>query len=125
MTSTRAAQIAADEINAKGGINGRKVELVARDDEHNPVKTVAQYRELAAFAQFASYALPFAAVFLVWLHAEVLPRGDRTVATAGLVWIAVLAVAGWALVAHDARDESFTVSGPGGSMTASDSVGWP
>ena len=37
-----------------------------------------------AFAQFASYALPFAAVFLVWLHAELLPRGDRTVATAGL-----------------------------------------
>ncbi len=76
-----------------------------------------------AFAQFASYALPFAAVFLVWLHAEVLPRGDRTVATAGLVWVAVLAVAGWALVAHDARDESFTVSGPGGSMTASAAAG--
>ncbi|MGH7332396.1 MAG: ABC transporter substrate-binding protein, partial [Candidatus Rokuibacteriota bacterium] len=46
VTSTRAAQIAADEINAKGGINGRKVELVARDDEHNPTKHVAAVREL-------------------------------------------------------------------------------
>jgi branched-chain amino acid transport system substrate-binding protein len=42
----RGAEIAVDEINAKGGINGRKLVLVSRDDEHNPVKTVAQYREL-------------------------------------------------------------------------------
>ncbi len=42
----RGAEIAVDQINAKGGINGRKLVLVARDDEHNPVKTVAQYREL-------------------------------------------------------------------------------
>jgi branched-chain amino acid transport system substrate-binding protein len=42
----RGAEIAVDEINAKGGINGRKIVLVSRDDEHNPVKTVAQYREL-------------------------------------------------------------------------------
>jgi branched-chain amino acid transport system substrate-binding protein len=42
----RGAEMAVDEINAKGGIKGRKVILVARDDEHNPVRTVAQYREL-------------------------------------------------------------------------------
>jgi branched-chain amino acid transport system substrate-binding protein len=42
----RGAEIAMDEINAKGGIMGRKLVLVSRDDEHNPVKTVAQYREL-------------------------------------------------------------------------------
>jgi branched-chain amino acid transport system substrate-binding protein len=42
----RGAEIAVDEINAKGGVKGRKLVLVARDDEHNPVKTVAQYREL-------------------------------------------------------------------------------
>ncbi len=76
-----------------------------------------------SFAQFASYALPFAAVFLVWLHAEALPRGDRTAAAVGLGWVAVLVVAGWVLVAHDARDESFRVSGPGGSMTASATQG--
>jgi branched-chain amino acid transport system substrate-binding protein len=42
----RGAEIAIDEINAKGGVKGRKIVLIARDDEHNPVKTVAQYREL-------------------------------------------------------------------------------
>ncbi len=42
----RGAEIAIDEINAKGGVKGRKLVLISRDDEHNPVKTVAQYREL-------------------------------------------------------------------------------
>lgn len=42
----RGAEIAVDEINAKGGIQGRKLVLISRDDEHEPTKTVAQYREL-------------------------------------------------------------------------------
>ena len=42
----RGAEIAIDQINAKGGVKGRKLVLISRDDEHNPVKTVAQYREL-------------------------------------------------------------------------------
>jgi branched-chain amino acid transport system substrate-binding protein len=42
----RGAEMAVDEINAKGGIKGRKLVLISRDDEHNPVRTVAQYREL-------------------------------------------------------------------------------
>ena len=42
----RGAEIAIDEINEKGGVKGHKLVLVARDDEHNPVRTVAQYREL-------------------------------------------------------------------------------
>ena len=42
----RAATIAVDEINAKGGIKGMKVELISLDSEHNPVKTVANYRRL-------------------------------------------------------------------------------
>src|SRR3954471_13983015 len=42
----RGAEIAIDEINQKGGIGGRKLVVVSRDDDHNPVKTVAQYREL-------------------------------------------------------------------------------
>jgi branched-chain amino acid transport system substrate-binding protein len=42
----RGAEMAVDEINAKGGVKGRKLVLVSRDDEHNPVRTVAQYREL-------------------------------------------------------------------------------
>jgi len=42
----RAAQIAVDEINAKGGIKGKKLELISLDGEHNPVKDIANYRQL-------------------------------------------------------------------------------
>lgn len=43
---TRGMQIAIDEINAKGGVLGRKLELVRRDDEANPAKGVVAAREL-------------------------------------------------------------------------------
>ena len=42
----RGAEMATDAINAEGGIGGKQIELVIRDDEHNPVKTVANHREL-------------------------------------------------------------------------------
>lgn len=41
-----ATQIAADEINAGGGINGRKVELVWADTEANPTKAVTEFTRL-------------------------------------------------------------------------------
>ena len=40
------ALMAIEEINAKGGIKGQKLELVSLDSEHNPVKAVANYRQL-------------------------------------------------------------------------------
>ena len=43
----RGLSIAVDEINAKGGVLGKKVELVVRDDESNPAKGVVAARELA------------------------------------------------------------------------------
>lgn len=43
----RGAEMAIEEVNAKGGVKGNKLVLVSRDDEHNPVKTVANHRELA------------------------------------------------------------------------------
>jgi branched-chain amino acid transport system substrate-binding protein len=43
---TRGLTVAIDEINAKGGILGRKVELVRRDDEATPAKGVIAAREL-------------------------------------------------------------------------------
>lgn len=46
IATRRGAEIAVEEINAKGGIKGRKLELIVRDDEHNPVKTVPLKREL-------------------------------------------------------------------------------
>jgi branched-chain amino acid transport system substrate-binding protein len=43
---TRGLTIAIDEVNAKGGVLGRQVELVRRDDEANPAKGVIAAREL-------------------------------------------------------------------------------
>jgi branched-chain amino acid transport system substrate-binding protein len=43
---TRGLAIAIDELNAKGGILGRKVVLVRRDDESSPPKGLAAAREL-------------------------------------------------------------------------------
>jgi len=40
------AEIARDQINKAGGIEGRPVELVFRDDKGNPAETVAGVREL-------------------------------------------------------------------------------
>jgi branched-chain amino acid transport system substrate-binding protein len=42
----RGLSLAVDEINAKGGLLGRKVELLVRDDESNPAKGVIAAREL-------------------------------------------------------------------------------
>ena len=43
---TRGLSIAIDEVNAAGGINGKKLELVSRDDESNPGKGLLAAREL-------------------------------------------------------------------------------
>lgn len=43
---TRGLSVAIDEINAKGGVLGRKIELIRRDDESNPSKGLAAAREL-------------------------------------------------------------------------------
>ncbi len=42
----RGLAIAVDEINAKGGVLGKKLELVVRDDESNPAKGAVAAREL-------------------------------------------------------------------------------
>ncbi|MBJ3777784.1 ABC transporter substrate-binding protein [Acuticoccus mangrovi] len=43
---TRGILLAMDEINAEGGVLGRPLELVARDDENNPGKGITAAREL-------------------------------------------------------------------------------
>lgn len=42
----RGLSLAIDEINARGGLLGKKVELLVRDDESNPAKGVVAAREL-------------------------------------------------------------------------------
>jgi branched-chain amino acid transport system substrate-binding protein len=43
---SRGLSVAIDEINAKGGVLGRKIELIRRDDESNPSKGLVAAREL-------------------------------------------------------------------------------
>jgi branched-chain amino acid transport system substrate-binding protein len=51
---TRGLTIAIDEINAKGGIGGRKLVLIRRDDESSPPKGVAAARELISSEKVAA-----------------------------------------------------------------------
>jgi branched-chain amino acid transport system substrate-binding protein len=41
-----AAQLAADQINAKGGVKGAKIELVVYDDANSPVEAVSAAQRL-------------------------------------------------------------------------------
>ncbi|HSL64811.1 MAG TPA: ABC transporter substrate-binding protein [Gaiellaceae bacterium] len=47
-----------DHVNARGGVNGRKIELVVRDDGYEPARTITETRRLVqedgVFALFAS-----------------------------------------------------------------------
>ncbi len=43
---TRGLQVAIDEVNARGGVGGRPLELIRRDDESNPAKGQTAAREL-------------------------------------------------------------------------------
>ena len=45
-TMSKAAQAAAEEINAAGGVNGRRVEVVIEDDQSNPDAAVRSARKL-------------------------------------------------------------------------------
>ena len=43
-----AAQMAVDEINAAGGLNGYKFKLIATDDQHDPTKVATNYANLVS-----------------------------------------------------------------------------
>ena len=43
-----AAKLAADEINAKGGVLGRKLEIVVADETENPEQGIAAIKKLTA-----------------------------------------------------------------------------
>jgi ABC-type branched-subunit amino acid transport system substrate-binding protein len=51
----RGLSLAIDEINAKGGLLGKKVELLVRDDESNPAKGVIAARELVQRERVAAF----------------------------------------------------------------------
>jgi branched-chain amino acid transport system substrate-binding protein len=44
--NTEGAKLYIDAVNARGGVNGQKIELISVDDEFNPARTVEVAREL-------------------------------------------------------------------------------
>ena len=52
---TRGLTVAIEEINAKGGVLGKKLVLVRRDDESSPPKGVAAARELISSEKVAAF----------------------------------------------------------------------
>jgi branched-chain amino acid transport system substrate-binding protein len=56
---SRGAKAYVDYVNSKGGVNGRRIDYVARDDASDPVRTVAETRRLVeqdgVFAVFNSF----------------------------------------------------------------------
>ena len=73
---------------------------------------------LASRAQPAVYLAPFVFVALARLHLVDLGR-TRTTLLAGVAWLGVLALVCIGLTVKDARAQSATVSGPGGSLRVS------
>jgi branched-chain amino acid transport system substrate-binding protein len=51
----RGLSVAIDEINAKGGLLGKKIELMVRDDESNPAKGLVAARELVQREKVAAF----------------------------------------------------------------------
>lgn len=47
LTALEGVQIAVDEINADGGVDGKKLEIIKKDEQLSPVATVQAMRELA------------------------------------------------------------------------------
>src|SRR5690606_17677932 len=78
-------------------------------------KTYAVFFLHSPAPQPAVYAVPLAAVFLARLHLAELAR-SRAMAALGATWLAFLACLGVGLALKDARAESATVRGPGGSI---------
>jgi branched-chain amino acid transport system substrate-binding protein len=75
-------------VNANGGINGRKLSLVARDDAYNPAKTVTVTKQLVlqdkVFGMLDALGTPTHTKVVDFLNAERVP--DLFVASGCLCW---------------------------------------
>lgn len=67
--------------------------------------------------QMAVFYAPLAAILVARVHLVDLARGSRQAVALGALWVAFLGVAGLGLTLQDARAESATVSGAGGSLS--------
>lgn len=74
---TRGLTIAIDELNAGGGVLGRKVELIRRDDESSPARGVIAARELIykekVAVLFGGFDTPVAIAMVPLVNAQKMP----------------------------------------------------
>ena len=77
-----------DMINRKGGVNGRKIRLISRDDGYSPPRTIEQTRRLVESDQvlllFSSFGTPTNTAAMKYLKTRRVPQ--LFIAATGLKW---------------------------------------
>jgi len=75
-------------VNAKGGVNGRKIKLLSLDDGYSPPKTIEQTRRLVESDEvlllFSSFGTPPNTAALKYLNAKKVPQ--LLIAATGMKW---------------------------------------
>ena len=75
-------------INAQGGINGRKIQLISLDDGYSPPKTIEQTRKLVESDEvlllFSSFGTPPNTAAMKYLNAKAVPQ--LFIAATGTKW---------------------------------------
>jgi branched-chain amino acid transport system substrate-binding protein len=73
----RGAQLYFDKVNAKGGIHGRKIKLIAVNDDYEPEKTLTNVKKLLnedhVFALFQIYGTPNCRAILPMIQSKDVP----------------------------------------------------
>jgi len=75
------------------------------------------------FPQQTAYLMPLVAIFIAWLHTQVVGRDRPASRALGIGALGLLLVVCAGLLIGDARKETVTFSGPHGSMTATPADG--
>ncbi len=74
---TKAEQAYFDWVNAQGGVYGRKIKFIVRDDQYNPAQTVSVVHRLVTedgvFAVFSSLGTPTGQAVLGYLNEQKVP----------------------------------------------------
>ncbi|MFV2195228.1 ABC transporter substrate-binding protein [Nocardiopsis sp. LOL_012] len=84
---SRGAQAVFDYVNEQGGVNGRQIDYVVKDDAYDPAQTIDVTRELVdeeIFAMFGGLGTPTHSGVLDYLNDEGIP--DVFPASGALIW---------------------------------------
>ena len=87
-TMGRAEAAYFDMINARGGVNGRKIKLLSLDDGYSPPRTIEQTRKLVesdeVLVLFSSFGTPTNTAAMKYLNAKGVPQ--LLIAATGIKW---------------------------------------